>query len=193
MRPCVCDVNMSHCFLLKVHSRYGAMSTCSPCTQQQSKVCIQTFNIKASNCPNAFTVHQKHTRGSTNTMRVTAANLIDGIRVDQPTQKGSVHDVISMVTRKDNSHATQTFSRITSNHPELHPKCVKLRINGKGRETPVADATTLVEIAWLCPGKTAVQFRRKGAESVCRMLGGDLTLVDEIQRRHAQVAGTAEE
>ncbi|KAL3131746.1 hypothetical protein ABBQ38_007465 [Trebouxia sp. C0009 RCD-2024] len=25
------------------------------------------------------------------------------------------------------------------------------------------------------------------------MLGGDLTLVDEIQRRHAQVAGTAEE
>jgi len=45
MRPCVCDVNMSHCFLLKVHSRYGAMSTCSPCTQQQSKVCIQTFAL----------------------------------------------------------------------------------------------------------------------------------------------------
>ncbi len=36
---------MSHCFLLKVHSRYGAMSTCSPCTQQQSKVCIQTFAL----------------------------------------------------------------------------------------------------------------------------------------------------
>ena len=36
-------------------------------------------------------------------------------------------------------------------------------------------------------------FRRKGAESACRMLGGDLSLVDEIQRRHAQVAGTAEE
>ena len=70
---------------------------------------------------------------------------------------------------------------------------MKLRINGKGRETPVADATTLVEIAWLCPGKTAVQFRRKGAESVCRMLGGDLTLVDEIQQRHEQLNGTAEE
>ena len=71
--------------------------------------------------------------------------------------------------------------------------CHKLKINGKGRETPVADAATLVEIAWLCPGKAAVTFRRKGAESVCRMLGGDLTLVDEIQRRHTQVAGTAEE
>ena len=46
----------------------------------------------------------------------------------------------------------------------------------------------------MLPGKkAAVQFRRKGAETVCRMLGGDLTLVDEIQRRHAQVAGTAEQ
>ena len=64
---------------------------------------------------------------------------------------------------------------------------------GKGRETLVADATTLVELAWLLPGKAAAVFRRKGAEKVCRMLGGDLTLVDEIQRRHAQIAGTAEE
>ena len=38
-----------------------------------------------------------------------------------------------------------------------------------------------------------MQFRRKGAETICRMLAGDLTLVDEIQRRHAQVASTAEE
>lgn len=27
---------------------------------------------------------------------------------------------------------------------------------------------------------------------MCRMLGGDLGLVDEIQRRHTQVVGTAE-
>ena len=36
-------------------------------------------------------------------------------------------------------------------------------------------------------------FRRKGAETVFRMLGGDLSLVNEIQRRHIQIAGTAEE
>ncbi len=41
----MCDVTTSHCFLLKVHSRYGAMSNCSPCTQQQSKVCIQTYAL----------------------------------------------------------------------------------------------------------------------------------------------------
>ncbi len=126
-------------------------------------------------------------------MSIAAANLTDGIRVDQATQKGSVYDVIRLVTKKKGGDTIQTFSRIQKRHTEFITKCDKLRINGKGRETPVANAATLVEIAWLCPGKAAVQFRRKGAETVCRILGGDLTLVDEIQHRHAQVAGTAEE
>ena len=85
------------------------------------------------------------------------------------------------------------MARVEKTHPELTPKWCKLRINGKSKQTPVTDAATLVEVAWLCPGKAAVKFRRNGAESVCRMLGGDLALVDEIQRRHAEVAGTAEE
>ena len=102
-----------------------------------------------------------------------------------------MYDVISIVTKTANTHVTQALSRIT--HPEVNTKCVKLKINGKGRETPVANAATLVEIAWLCSGKAALQFRRKGAESMCRVLDGDLTLVDEIQRRHAQVAGTAKQ
>ena len=124
---------------------------------------------------------------------LSAANLTDGIRVDQAAQKGSVYDVISLVTNKTNTHVTQTFSRITNSQHEFNIKCVELKINGKGRETPVTDAATLIEIAWLCPGKAAVALRRKGAESVCRMLGGDLSLVDEIASRHTQVAGTAEE
>jgi len=127
-------------------------------------------------------------------MSVTAANLIIGIRVDTASQRGSIRDVIQMVTkRRDGSHLSQVLSRILKDNPELNPKWVKLKINGKGQLTPVADAATLVEIAWLCPGTAATAFRRKGAESVCRLLGGDLQLVDEIQRRHAQVTGTAEE
>ena len=127
-------------------------------------------------------------------MNITAANLTDGIRVDKATQKGSVRDVIQTVTnRRDGSHLSQVLSRILKDNPSLNPKCVKLRINGKGRETSVADAATLIEVAWLCPGKAAVAFRREGAESVCRILGGDLSLVEEIQRRHAQLTGTAEE
>jgi len=33
-------------------------------------------------------------------MSVTAANLIDDIRVDKATQKGSVHDVIKLVSKE---------------------------------------------------------------------------------------------
>lgn len=126
-------------------------------------------------------------------MSITAANLTDGIRVDQATKQGSVYDVIQLVTQGDPRYSARVLARLNEHHPDLHPKWMKLKINGKGRETPVADAATLVEIAWHCPGKEAASFKRKGAETVCRMLGGDLTLVDEIQRRHTQVAGTAEE
>ena len=126
-------------------------------------------------------------------MSLQLANLTDGIRVDQATQKGSVYDVIQLVLSCTSRNTFQTFNRLLSQFPQLHAGCMKLRINGKGRVTPVADAPTLIEVAWLLPGKTATEFRRKGAESVCRLLGGDLSLVDEVQRRHAQVAGTAEE
>ena len=126
-------------------------------------------------------------------MSLQAINLTQGIRVDQATQKGSVYDVIQAVLYGNVRNSAQTFARLITQHPSISPRCYKLRINGKGRVTPVADAPTLIEVAWLLPGKTATEFRRKGAESVCRLLGGDLSLVDEVQRRHAQVAGTAEE
>ena len=141
----------------------------------------------------AFAAKRLWVHGTTDTMSITAANLTDGIRVDQPTQEGSVNDVIAMITGKKGSYAIQAFSRIKQQNTGLIPKCDRLKINGKGNITPVADAATLVEIAWLLPGRKAASFRRKGAETVCRMLGGDLTLVDEIQRRHAQVTGTAEQ
>ena len=58
------------------------------------------------------------------TMSITAVHLTDGIRVNRATQKGSIYDVISVVTPKDNTHGTQTLARISRNKPELNPKCV---------------------------------------------------------------------
>ncbi len=80
-------------------------------------------------------------------MSVTAANLIDDIRVDKATQKGSVHDVIKLVSKRTSKHTTQSFARLVAQHPEIHTKCVRLKINGKGQLTPVADAATLQRIA----------------------------------------------
>ncbi|KAL3153157.1 hypothetical protein ABBQ38_011910 [Trebouxia sp. C0009 RCD-2024] len=75
-------------------------------------------------------------------MSITAVNPTDGIRVDRATQKGSVYDVVQMVLKNGSRHTTTTFTRLLAQHPELHAGCVKLRINGKGRPTPVANART---------------------------------------------------
>jgi hypothetical protein len=37
------------------------------------------------------------------------------------------------------------------------------------------------------------EFRRAGADKVRRVLGGDVTLLDEIERRHAEIARTEQE
>jgi hypothetical protein len=100
------------------------------------------------------------------------------------------------ITSCAQSHVTQMFARLVQQYPEFNPpgvKVAKLRINGSGRETPVADAATLIEIAFLLPGNKARDFRRAGADKVRRVLGGDVTLLDEIDRRHAKIARTEQE
>ena len=53
------------------------------------------------------------------------------VRVDKPTQKASVIDVIRMVTGKDNNRAGESLRNLD---PKFHENIVKLRINGKGQE-----------------------------------------------------------
>lgn len=77
------------------------------------------------------------------------------VRRDPATEKASVLDVIQIITGHPQAELSKTFARILAAHPEFQAKCLKLKINGRGRETPVADAATLLEIIWLCPGKTA--------------------------------------
>jgi hypothetical protein len=101
-------------------------------------------------------------------------------RVDDDTQKGSVIDVICLVTNQQAKHACQTFSRLEKH---ITTNCGNLRINGKGKLTPVADASTLVEIVWELPGKAAKVFRRQSAHLIARYLGADRTLIAEIEAR----------
>ncbi len=112
-------------------------------------------------------------------------NILQGIRVDAATKLGSVIDVIRMINPTiDSRHASEVFTRLCATEVKMAARCDQLVINGKGRSTPVADAKTLVEIVWLCPGKAAREFRRKSAQTICRVLGGDLTLINEIENRH---------
>ena len=52
-------------------------------------------------------------------MSITAVNLTDGIRMDEVTQKGSVNDVIALITGKKGRCATQVLSRIKECNVEL--------------------------------------------------------------------------
>lgn len=63
----------------------------------------------------------------------------------------------------------------------------KIRINGRGAVTPVATAPELVSLVWDLPGKAAKEFRRTSAHLICRYLGGDLTLIQEIETRYQQI------
>lgn len=112
------------------------------------------------------------------------------IRVDKNTKKGSVMDTIRMVLKCSSGTANTYLSRLFIDSPELTTRSGQIRINGKGKFTPVADAKTLIEIVWLLPGKKAREFRRQSSEKVCRLLGGDPSLVSEIEARHATLQST---
>ena len=86
-----------------------------------------------------------------------------------------------MVLGCDSSSA---FRRLKDECTNVGAGCPHLRINGKGKLTPVASANTLVEIVFLLPGKNARDFRRKSAVNVCRFPGGDTTLEDDFELVH---------
>lgn len=105
------------------------------------------------------------------------------IRVDTATQQGSAIDLVRMVLQCTSSNAHTALRRLQEDYPDLTASsCSQLRINGKGRLTPVADAKTLIQIVMRLPGKASAKFRWDSAEIVCRVLGGDEKLLEEIQQ-----------
>ena len=119
---------------------------------------------------------------------LTPQQILARIRYDTDSQRGSVLDVVQLVTGCAQANASRDLQRILEVHPDLRPKMKDLKFNGRGqRPTPVAPLPVLIEIAWLCPGRHAQAFRRTGARTLCRALGGDLSLIDEIKARKAKV------
>lgn len=97
-----------------------------------------------------------------------------------PDKKVSVHDVIRVVSGVQK--AWYTLSTITDKHPEVAQKLADFQFPGQGsRPTPVTDVEGMLYIINLLPGKHAAAFRAGGAKLLVRFLGGDETLVDEVQ------------
>lgn len=112
-------------------------------------------------------------------------DAIANIRVDAETDQGSVVDVIRAVNSDllASSDAETVVKDLTRDVTDLVIAFDTIRIDGGGEPTPVADARTLVEIVWLLPGTAPRGFRRETATLVCRALGEDVSLVDEIEAR----------
>jgi hypothetical protein len=108
------------------------------------------------------------------------------IRVHKATQQASVIDLIRMITEKTSTHASEMLKNLGL---DLN-RCTNLRINGKGRETPVADARTCVEIIWELPGKAAKDIRRACAHYITRILTGDSSVIVDVQHQLDEINGT---
>ena len=108
---------------------------------------------------------------------LTPRNILKNIRWDEASNQGSIYDVIQLVTGLNAKNAAEYYYRMRERIPAVSTRCGNWKFPGaRQRDTPVADTATLVEIAFLCPGKVASQFRRQGAELLCRALAGDLSL-----------------
>lgn len=114
------------------------------------------------------------------------------IRVDNTTRMGSAMDTIRMVLGCSSRTANTYLNRLFVTSPELTTRVFRLKINQKGRETPVADAKTQIKIVWLLPGKKEHTFRRQSSEKVCPLLGGNMSVVSEIEARHNSLQSTEE-
>lgn len=108
--------------------------------------------------------------------------------------KGSVLDVIKLLTGLTSNNASNIFERIKKDHQAVATKCSIWKFPGaRQRNTPVADTKTLIQIAFLCPGKDAYELGALAANTFARTLAGDLSLVDELVRTNGSLGAEAQE
>ena len=109
----------------------------------------------------------------------------------------SVIDVVEAITGQAKNNAGKTLDRIKESYSEVSPNWRNFRFPGRGqRDTPVANVRGIVEVIMLLPGHTAAGVRRQASELLCRYLGGDISVVDEIcalRRFHDHLAVRAPE
>lgn len=102
-------------------------------------------------------------------------------KTDETPPRISVIDVVQAITGKDARHAAQEVRAICSRYPEVDQILVHFLFRGQGqRRTYVTSVRGIVEIVMLMGGSHAARVRRQAAELLCRYLGGDLGIIDEV-------------
>jgi hypothetical protein len=93
----------------------------------------------------------------------------------------SVFDLITVMT--STNHPRDTYRTVCTQHPEVVGLIDDFMFHGQGqRPTPVVDARGAVYLMNVLQGQQASLFRIHCADVVVRYLGGDQTLIADIQR-----------
>lgn len=101
------------------------------------------------------------------------------VTTDVP-RRVSVIDTIGVITF--NKCPKKTWSELQKNYPDEVQDLHYFKFPGKGqRDTPVVGAKGLVTIMNLLQGERAAKFRAAEADVLVRYLGGDLSLIQEVQ------------
>ena len=113
------------------------------------------------------------------------------IRIDAVTRQGSIIDVIKMVLGCDPSTAYSYLNRVTTRFPAI--QFGKIRINGKGKLTPVADGANLIHVARCLPGKRARQYCGQVCDELADRLGVQNAVdIEQVDGKVEKSACTAE-
>lgn len=110
--------------------------------------------------------------------------------VNENPKKVSLYDV--MIILGDINPAL-TLKRLKEKHKEVVTICYNFKFDGQGQKnTPVVDANGLIKILMILPGQKAAQFRNKAASILVRYLGGDLSLISEIENNNENQENNAD-
>ena len=102
-------------------------------------------------------------------------------KTDENPPRVSIIDVTMAVSGGSQHDAARSLRRLSDQYPEVGPNWSHLKFKGRGqRDTPVTDATGIVEVIMLLQGQQAARVRRQAAELLCRWLGGDMAIIDEV-------------
>jgi len=122
-------------------------------------------------------------------MKKVSLEFVGRIRMT-PTKMPSLVDVGVILTGQSASNSSLMLQRLFQAHPDLTAKCSQIKFGGRGnQETPVPNnLATLIEIIFLLPGRAAAKVRQSAAQIFVRYLGGDLSLISEVERmNHIQI------
>ena len=102
----------------------------------------------------------------------------------------SVRDIIMVVCKQSREHARLTWFRFDeSKKEELVTFCNEVQFPGQGeRVQPVITLEGALKLIMWLPGEIAKDYRSRACGILTRFLGGDSTLVEEIQANAASDA-----